>query len=183
MKKRIILAVLGLVLLAGCRNKKEKAVPPEVERPLSQQQEEPLPTEDVAPVKVPVKDSGLVVHYDTMPVHDRRKKPAVIYTPEQVVGEWVIGTLHELYNADGTGMAWDLGEDVQAHEAKTFSWTLEENRLTAYYALAVGGVVPQVSYVALVDSVQMVRSNDFGEEFHYRRTPQELTLERNYYVR
>lgn len=173
---------MGLLIVVGCRHKKENAVPPEVVDSIPQQ-EETLPQKTVVPVKVPVRNSGLVVHIDTMPVHDRRKKPAVIYTPEQVVGEWVIGTLHEIYKADGSGMAWDVGEDVQAHEAKAFSWTLEENRLTAYYPIAVGGVVPQVSYVTLVDSVQMVRRNDYGEVFHYRRAPQELTVERFFHVR
>lgn len=179
--RTLAVLAIGLLLVAGCRHKKGETAQPD--RAVPQQQEAPQPQKADAPVKTSVEDSGMTIHFDTMPVHDRRRKPTIVYTPEQVTGEWVKGTLHELYNADGTGMTWDVGEDVQAHEAKTFSWTLEENRLTAYYALAVGGVVPQVTYVALVDSVEMVCRNDYGEEFHYRRAPQELTIERNYYVR
>ena len=175
MKRLLTIALTITLLLAGCHHKREEKKGTE---------SKPVAVTDTArkaapvPVKPLVADTGMSLRRDTMPVHDRRRKPAVVYTAEQVAGEWVMGTLHEVYNADGTGMTWDVGEDVKAEEAKPFVWTLEDNRLTAYYALAMGGVVPHMSQVALVDSVQMVRLDDYGNEYRYSRAPMEVAVER-----
>lgn len=164
-----------VTLLAGCRHKTE---PQPVEIPQHVEDADIVDKRHAITPIPQVADTGMALHWDTMPVHDRRKKPVVFYTPEQVAGEWIFGTQHEMYNADGTGMAWDLGDDVQIEEAKTFVWRLEENILTTYYPLAVGGLVPKMIHVVHLDSIKMILKDDYGCEYKYLRAPQGMRIER-----
>lgn len=69
------------------------------------------------------------------------KKPK--FTEADLVGRWQCGTLWERYVSGGSGYTWDTSDDVDESEAQTFTWKLEEDKLTQYHQMEMGGVVPK----------------------------------------
>lgn len=90
------------------------------------------------------------------------RKQKVIYDASLLVGEWVRGTEHELYLADGTGRMWDTGDDVSDAEAQHFSWTLDSNLLTLICQLELGGVVPKRYVVTFADDENLSYKDPYG---------------------
>ncbi|MBQ7279477.1 MAG: hypothetical protein IJR13_01965 [Bacteroidales bacterium] len=88
-----------------------------------------------------------------------------IFTPEQLVGEWVNGTLHEVYYSDSTGLQWDTKDDVSKAEAQRFRWEMKGNNLTQIYRMELGGVVPRDYKVTMVDDESLVYKDNFGIVF------------------
>lgn len=96
--------------------------------------------------------------------HFSRKEHAV-YAATQLCGEWVCGTLHEVYNSDSTGLQWDTKDDVGREEAQKFTWRLENNNLQQVYSMQLGGVVPRAYKVTFVDDESLVYKDYFGESY------------------
>ena len=92
-------------------------------------------------------------------------KKEKIYSPEQLVGEWVNGTLHELYYSDSTGLQWDTKDDVSKEEAQIFYWEMKDNNLRQLFRMSLGGVVPRDYKVTMVDDESLVYKDDFGIVF------------------
>lgn len=93
------------------------------------------------------------------------RKQKVIYDASLLVGEWVRGTEHEVYLADGTGRMWDTGDDVSDTEAQRFSWTLDSNLLTHICHLELGGVVPKRYVVTFADDENLSYNDPYGKAY------------------
>lgn len=93
------------------------------------------------------------------------RKQKVIYDASLLVGEWVRGTEHEVYLADGTGRMWDTGDDVSDAEAQRFSWTLDSNLLTLICHLELGGVVPKRYVVTFADDENLSYNDPYGKAY------------------
>ena len=91
------------------------------------------------------------------------RKQKVIYDASILVGEWVRGTEHEVYLADGTGRMWDTADDVSDAEAQRFSWTLDSNLLTLICHLELGGVVPKRFVVTFADDENLSYNDPYGK--------------------
>lgn len=98
------------------------------------------------------------------------KKERKVYAAEQLCGEWVCGTLHEMYNSDSTGLQWDTKDDVGREEAQKFTWQLENNNLQHVYSMRLGGVVPRTYKVTFVDDESLVYRDNFGESYMWERS-------------
>lgn len=98
------------------------------------------------------------------------KKERKVYAAEQLCGEWVCGTLHEMYNIDSTGLQWDTKDDVGREEAQKFTWQLENNNLQQVYSMRLGGVVPRTYKVTFVDDESLVYRDNFGESYMWERS-------------
>ena len=96
-------------------------------------------------------------------LHTRKQK--VIYDASLLVGEWVRGTEHEVYLADGTGRMWDTADDVSDAEAQRFSWTLDSNLLTLICHLELGGVVPKRYVVTFADDESLSYNDPYGKAY------------------
>lgn len=173
-KKALGVVVAMVLLLAGCRHR-----PTEPERETAPAMPPPAEVADSAVSatgQLDIADSerpdnaGQTVSVVSPVRHDRRTRvKAVKVDPQQLVGEWVSGTLHERYMADGTGLAWDTDDDVSQGEARHFAWQLDRGCLVADYALTLGGKVPKVSYVTEADSLHMVRCDDYGNNWYFKK--------------
>lgn len=93
------------------------------------------------------------------------RKQKVIYDASLLVGEWVRGTEHEVYLADGTGRMWDTGDDVSDAEAQRFNWTLDSNLLTLICQLELGGVVPKRYVVTFADDENLSYKDPYGKAY------------------
>lgn len=98
------------------------------------------------------------------------------YREEQLIGEWINGTRHELYRADGSGKKWDTSDDIMEDEAQTFVWSMTANRIEMLFPMELGVVVPRVRYISYIDSANMIQSNDYGEIVRYKRKDGKLEM-------
>lgn len=113
-----------------------------------------------------MSDRHVILQQDSAEITNLRlltRKQKVIYDASLLVGEWVRGTEHELYLADGTGRMWDTGDDVSDAEAQRFSWTLDSNLLTLICHLELGGVVPKRFVVTFADDENLSYNDPYGK--------------------
>lgn len=84
-------------------------------------------------------------------------------------GYWVSGTLHEYYNANGTGYTWDTWDDVTEEEAQPFTWTLENATLTQIHKMEMGGNVPKMYTVTTLNANTLEYRDDYGKTYTFTR--------------
>jgi hypothetical protein len=82
-------------------------------------------------------------------------------------GYWVSGTLHEFYNANGTGYTWDTADDVTEEEAQPFTWTLEKATLTQIHKMEMGGNVPKTYTVTKLNTTSLEYHDDYGKYYSF----------------
>ena len=151
--------------LAGCGHRQEQQ-PAEVPDSCPQEQVGAATTDTMSPAK------RQALMKDETTRTDLRlfgRKEMTLYTEQQLCGEWVMGTVHELYCADGTGRQWDTSEDVRAEEAQNFIWVLDSNRLHEVYRLQMGGAVPREYVVTFVDDETLVYKDSYDRAYLWDR--------------
>lgn len=169
------LFLIAVLLVVGCHHDSKQ-----------QQDTIPEPTEPTVTVTDTVASQGEdttafetqskwhSVHIDTAEITNLRlfrKKQKVIYSPTLLVGEWVLGTLHMEYRADGSGLHWDTGEDIRKEEAQRFNWSLDSNLLTLTFHAALGGVVPKLYLVTFVDDENLSYRNAYDDSYLWDKVP------------
>ena len=82
-------------------------------------------------------------------------------------GYWVSGTLHEFYNANGTGYTWDIADDVTEEEAQPFTWTLENATLIQIHQMEMGGNVPKTYTVTKLNATSLEYHDDYGKFYSF----------------
>lgn len=102
---------------------------------------------------------------DTAYMTTNRAKQVPAFKPEQMLGEWVCGTLHEVYRSDGSGTSWDTSDDVLPEEGLGFTWKMGNGVLIDSYKIDMGGLVPDVSIIVKLDSTQMLRRDYIGRDY------------------
>ena len=86
-------------------------------------------------------------------------------------GYWQSGTLHEYYNANGTGYTWDTADDVTEEEAQPFNWTLDEATLTQNHLMEMGGIVPKTYTLKTLNTTTLVYQDDYGKSYTFNKQP------------
>ena len=99
------------------------------------------------------------------------RRQRVIYDSALMIGEWLQGSEHEQYIADGSGRRWDTGDDVSRDEAQVFSWTMDSNLLTVRYDLKLGGLMVRQYVVTFVDDEALVYRDAYGGTFMFDKVP------------
>ena len=84
-------------------------------------------------------------------------------------GTWASGTLHEHYNAAGTGYTWDTADDVTEEEAQPFTWTLEGSVLTQIHHMEMGGNVPKTYTVTKLNATTLAYHDDYGKSYTFTK--------------
>ena len=110
----------------------------------------------------------LQLHTDSAEITNLRllgRKQRVIYDASLLVGEWIRGSEHEVYFADGTGLMWDAADDVSRDEAQRFDWSLDSNMLTIFNRLEMGIVVPKRFVVTYADDESLSYTDPYGKAF------------------
>lgn len=86
-----------------------------------------------------------------------------------LTGTWTSGTLHEHYNAAGTGYTWDTADDVTEAEAQIFTWTLEGSALTQIHVMEMGGKVPKTYTVTKLNATTLAYHDDYGKSYIFTK--------------
>ncbi len=84
-------------------------------------------------------------------------------------GYWQQGTVHEYYNADGSGYTWDTADDVTEEEAQPFNWTLTGATLVQSHQMEMGGVVPKTYTVEKLTATTLSYHDDYGRTYTFTR--------------
>lgn len=84
-------------------------------------------------------------------------------------GTWVTGTLHEHYNAEGTGYTWDTADDVTEEEAQRFTWKLEGSTLTQIHIMEMGGNVPKTYTVTKLNATTLAYHDNYGKSYTFTK--------------
>lgn len=95
--------------------------------------------------------------------HDEKFDRSLMY------GYWVTGTVHEFYDATGTGYTWDTADDVTEEEAQPFTWTLENATLTQIHQMEMGGNVPKTYTVTKLTTTTLEYHDNYGKYYTFTK--------------
>lgn len=82
-------------------------------------------------------------------------------------GHWVSGTLHEYYNADGTGHTWDTADDIYEEEAQPFNWSMNNATLVQNHLMEMGGVVPKTYTITTLTATTLCYHDSYGTSYTF----------------
>lgn len=98
--------------------------------------------------------------------------PSVSYDETLLYGEWLEGTVHDVYKSDGTGYTWDTSEDINEEEASPFTWSLNNDQLLITHTLWNGTIVPKSYTITTLNERTLIYEDAYGNSHEYeRRTP------------
>lgn len=97
------------------------------------------------------------------------------FDEDLLIGLWKEDEVYYRYNDDGTAVTWDLADDVMEDEGTELEWTLEENVFTHLYKMEIGGIVPKVYTMKVLELDVMEYGDEFGVEHKFTKV-EELQL-------
>lgn len=97
------------------------------------------------------------------------------FDEDLLIGVWKENELYYRYNDDGTGVTWDLADDVQEDEGTEVEWTLDHNLFTHLYHMEIGGIIPKVYNMKVLDLDVMEYEDDYGVSHKFSKV-EELQL-------
>ena len=110
---------------------------------------------------------GVAVYYIWF--HKEWAEPEVIepeifnaFDDDLLIGLWKEDELYYRYEEDGTAVTWDLADDVMEDEGTELEWTLEDDVFTHYYKMEIGGVVPKVYTMKVLELDSMKYQDEYG---------------------
>ena len=186
-----VVCALLLSTLAGCRHRSNDALSaPPVDTVVSPPSAQPS-TSHFDSLSAPNPAPPCVTHSPSVQLSSRgqrlqaigcdddewvvgRRKKTPLFNPALLIGQWLCGSLHEVYRSNGTGCAWDTADDVFPNEAQPFNWQMGNDVLIDTYAIDFGGIVPDVSIIVSLDSARMVRRDGFGRSFVFLKVADTL---------
>ncbi len=84
-------------------------------------------------------------------------------------GYWQSGTVHEYFDADGTGYTWDTADDVTEEEAQSYTWTISGSTLTLTHQMEMGGVVPKTYTLTRLNATTLSYYDSYGSTYVFTR--------------
>ena len=86
-----------------------------------------------------------------------------------LIGTWRSGTLHEKYNANGTGSTWDTSDDVSEDEAQPFTWTVSGAELRQLHIMEMGPSIPKTYTIRELTTTTLRYEDFFGKSTSFTR--------------
>ena len=97
------------------------------------------------------------------------------FDADLLIGVWKEDEVYYRYNDDGTAVTWDLADDVQEDEGTELTWTLDGTTFTHYYYMEIGGTIPKVFNMKVLEFDLMEYDDDFGVNHTFTKV-EELQL-------
>ena len=97
------------------------------------------------------------------------------FDADLIPGLWREDDLYYRYNEDGTGVTWDVAEDVQEDEGTEVEWKLEHDLFTHLYHMEIGGIIPKVFNMKVLELDYMEYEDDYGVNHKFTKV-EELQL-------
>jgi len=96
------------------------------------------------------------------------------FDADLLIGVWKENELYYRYNEDGTAVTWDLADDVQEDEGTNLDWTLEHNIFTHFYHMEIGGSIPKMFNMKVLELDMMEYDDDYGVNHTFTKVEEEL---------
>lgn len=84
------------------------------------------------------------------------------FDTDLLIGLWKEDEVYYRYNDDGSGVTWDLADDVTEDEGTKMNWTLDHNLFTHYYIMEIGGIVPKMFNMKVLELDVMEYDDGYG---------------------
>jgi hypothetical protein len=84
-------------------------------------------------------------------------------------GKWQSGTVFYKYVIGYTGTTWDTADDQVDGEGLSFTWSLDNSDLTQIYVLELGGSVPKVYTVTVLNATTLTYHDSFGKSYTFTK--------------
>lgn len=97
------------------------------------------------------------------------------FDSDLLIGVWKEDELYYRYNEDGTGVTWDLADDVLEDEGTEIDWTLEYDQFVHYYHMEIGGIIPKTYNMKVLELDYMEYEDDYGVNHKFNKV-EELQL-------
>jgi Predicted membrane protein len=97
------------------------------------------------------------------------------FDEDLLIGLWKEEENYYRYNDDGTAVTWDLADDVMEDEGTELTWTLENDTFTHYYQIEIGGVIPKMFTMKVLELDFMEYEDDYGVNHKFNKV-EELQL-------
>ena len=180
--KRLLTMATAVLLLASCHHGERKQAEDSVTTVPTPSQStivsDTLATHTADTTSAMPQPTGQQLQQDSAETVNLRlftRKQKNIYSPALIIGEWLRGSEHEQYMADGSGKHWDTGEDVSRGEAQSFLWTMDSNLLTFKYKMALGGLMVRQYVVTFVDDESLVYRDAYDDSYMWEKVPAGFT--------
>jgi len=116
--------------------------------------------------------------------HSRYMKPTILipevfenveYDTDLLIGLWNENSLYYRYNDDGSGVTWDIADDITEDEGTRLKWEVKHNLFTHYYVMEIGGVVPKIYNLKQLELDVLEYCDDYGVNHKFTKVD-ELNL-------
>ena len=84
------------------------------------------------------------------------------FDSDLLIGVWKENENYYRYNDDGSAVTWDLADDVMEDEGTHLTWTLDHNLFTHYYQMEIGGIIPKMYNMKVLELDVMEYDDDYG---------------------
>lgn len=84
------------------------------------------------------------------------------FDKDLLIGLWREDEVYYRYKDDGTAVTWDIDDDVMEDEGTELDWTLEDDVFTHLYKMEIGGTVPKIYTMKVLDLDTMKYEDNFG---------------------
>lgn len=92
------------------------------------------------------------------------------YYMDLIIGLWQSGSVYYRYNEDGTGVTWDVADDVTESEGTKITWEINDNnRFIHFYEMEIGGIIPKSYTITKLDLENLEYQDDFGVKNIYKK--------------
>lgn len=97
------------------------------------------------------------------------------FDTDLLIGLWNENTVYYRFNDDGSGVTWDLSDDLVESEGTKMKWELERGKFILYYTMEIGCVIPKLYNMNKLELDVLEYYDDFGVEHKLSRV-EELYL-------
>jgi len=99
-------------------------------------------------------------------VEPERLEPEVFekmnFDTDLLIGLWNENTVYYRFNEDGSGVTWDIADDISESEGTQIKWELSHGKFIHYYMMGIGGVVPKMFNMKKLELDVLEYSDDYG---------------------
>ncbi len=87
------------------------------------------------------------------------------YDSDMLIGLWQSGSVFYRYNDDGSGVTWDIADDVMEEEGSKFTWEVDKKRIIHYHQMEISSaIIPKAYTITKLDLSNLEYKDDFKVE-------------------
>ena len=85
-----------------------------------------------------------------------------VYDTDLIIGLWQSGTVFYRFNEDGSGITWDIADDVTELEGSKLTWEVNKTRFIHYHQMEVNdAIIPKAYNINNLDLMNLEIEDDY----------------------